>query len=147
RAMRGDTTDAILRFYFPGLTVGAVPAAAVTARRAVASRDDVRSPSDVGHGMRAGVPADIALALPAGELHEREAVEAVVRRAREQVATAASVAAPPLRVTVHPNVESFSRATGQSWLAAGATRGHAIDLLPVTMLRRAGRFERVVTHE
>ena len=43
---------------------------------------------------------------------------------------------PPasLRVTVHPSVESFGRATGQPWWVSGATDGASIDLLPITML-------------
>ena len=56
---------------------------------------------------------------------------------------------PParLRVTVHPNVESFGRATGQPWWVAGATEGAAIDLLPIATLKQRGQLERAVRHE
>ena len=121
RAARNATTEAILSFYFPGLTVGAVPAAA---------SDDVR------------------LALPGEELSERAALLALIRRARTDIARAADVdAGAGLRVTVHPTVESFGRATGQPWYVAGATHGSDVDLLPVTVLRRNGMLERVVRHE
>ncbi len=121
RAAQKATTEAILSFYFPGLTVGPAP---------VSANDDVR------------------LALPGEESSERAAVLALVRRARGDIARAAGVdpgSAP--RVTVHPTVESFGRATGQPWFVAGATHGSEIDLLPITVLRRNGMLERVVRHE
>jgi SpoIID/LytB domain protein len=150
RAMRGESTEAILQFYFPALAVGRMPTSAAGAREAVAS-----SPRETRPGSRSNSAArrdtaplsDIALALPAAEVHEREELVTLIRRARDRIASMAAVEAPALRVTVHPTVESFGRATGQSWLVAGATSGHAIDLLPVATLRRAGRLERVVTHE
>jgi hypothetical protein len=121
RAARNATTETILSFYFPGLTVGAVPAAA---------SDDVR------------------LALPGEESSERAAVLALIRRARDAIARAAGVeAGGGLRVTVHPTVESFGRATGQPWYVAGATHGSDVALLPITVLRRNGMLERVVRHE
>ena len=56
---------------------------------------------------------------------------------------------PParLRITVHPSVESFGRATGQPWWVSGATDGAAIDLLPIAMLRQQGQLERTIRHE
>jgi stage II sporulation protein D len=123
RAARNATTDAILSFYFPGLTVGAAPAV-------TRASDDVR------------------LALPGGELSERAALLALIRRARDEIARVAGVdAGARLRVTVHPTVESFGRATGQPWYVGGATHGANVDLLPVTVLRRNGMLERVVRHE
>jgi len=120
RAARGENTAAILAFYFPGLAVGDAPATAA---------DDVR------------------LTLPEEEAGERDAVLALLRRSRNEVARAAGVEPRALRVTVHPTVESFNRATGQPWYVAGATHGAAIDLLPIAVLRRTGRLERVVRHE
>jgi stage II sporulation protein D len=121
RAARGATAEAILSFYFPGLTVGAAPAA--------------------GAG-------EVRLALPGEESSERAALLALLRRSRDEIARAAGVdGGSGLRVTVHPTVESFGRATGQPWYVAGATRGANIDLLPLTVLRRNGQLERVVRHE
>ena len=52
-----------------------------------------------------------------------------------------------IRVTVHPTVEAFGRATGQPWWVSGATEGQTIDLLPITMLRQQGQLERTIRHE
>jgi SpoIID/LytB domain protein len=118
RAASGATVEHILAFYFPGLTIGPV------------GQDEV------------------ALALPAEEESERQMVLSMVRRSRDEVAKAASVGPPPqIRVTVHPTVESFTRATGQPWFAAGATSGTTIHLLPIAILEKQGQLDRVIRHE
>jgi hypothetical protein len=90
----------------------------------------------------------VQIALPAGEEGERAGLVALLRRARDDVAAATGRTAPgALRVTVHPTVESFGRATGQPWWVSGATSGAAIDLLPVTILQQRGQLERTVRHE
>jgi SpoIID/LytB domain protein len=124
RAARGAKTDSILAVYFPDASIGSIPAAPA------AADDDVR------------------LALPGAEKNERAGLVALLRRSRDEIAAAAGVPAPAvLRVTVHPTVESFGRATGQAWHVAGATGPRGIDLLPLTVLRRNGQLERVVRHE
>ncbi|MDO8681315.1 MAG: SpoIID/LytB domain-containing protein [Acidobacteriota bacterium] len=131
RASRGATADQILRFYFPGLSVG---------RRAQAV-------TNAAPGRPAGA-ADIALALPGSEEGERAALLSLIRKSRDELTKATGAVAPArLRVTVHPNVESFGRATGQPWWVAGATDGPAIDLLPIAMLKQQGQLERAVRHE
>ena len=52
-----------------------------------------------------------------------------------------------IRVTVHPTVEAFGRATGQPWWVSGASDGASIDLLPLSLLRQRGQLERTVRHE
>lgn len=135
RASRGATVEQILRFYFPGLSVGAARANVTTS---------------AGPAAPAIVPSqtDIALALPGPEEGERAALLSLIRRSRDEIATATGAIAPArLRVTVHPNVESFGRATGQPWWVAGATDGPAIDLQPIATLRQQGQLERAVRHE
>jgi hypothetical protein len=92
--------------------------------------------------------SDIALALPSGEESERAPLLSLLRRSRDEMARATGVAAPArIRVTIHPNVESFGRATGQPWWVSGATEGAEIDLLPLTILRQRGQLERTLRHE
>ena len=142
RARRGDSAEAILKFYFPSLSVGrpgALPLRAetaptpATATVSVAERD---------------APRDVQIALPAAEEGERTALVALLRRARDDMAAVTGQkATAALRVTVHPTVESFGRATGQPWWVSGATSGAAIDLLPITLLQQRGQLERTVRHE
>ena len=58
-----------------------------------------------------------------------------------------AIAPARLRVTVHPSVDSFGRATGQPWWVSGATDGASIDVLPVTVLKQQGQLERTLRHE
>ena len=142
RARRGDSAEAILKFYFPSLSIGRpgpvplraeVAPAPVTGTVPVTERD---------------APRDVQIALPAAEEGERAALVALLRRARDDMAAATGQKAPAaLRVTVHPTVESFGRATGQPWWVSGATSGTAIDLLPLTLLQQRGQLERTVRHE
>jgi SpoIID/LytB domain protein len=203
RATRGETTGAILRFYFPSLAVGHVPATALQANAAgdssapnaaagtaavpaaegatlapastPGSSEEPRRDKSVASASTTGsseelwrdkpvapvaptpvapispvapVPRDVQLALPAAEEEVRVSLLALVRRARDEVAAAAGQKAPAvLRVTVHPTVESFGRATGQPWWVSGATTGADISLLPVTILEQRGQLERTVRHE
>ena len=134
RASRGATADEILKFYFPGLTIGA---------SATTESVSVRAPS--GEPRRDA--GDLLLALPGAEEGERSALMALIRRTRGEIAKLTGVPPANLRVTVHPSVESFGRATGQPWWVSGATDGTSIDLLPIAMLRQQGQVDRTVRHE
>ena len=98
-------------------------------------------------GLAAGRADDVKVALPAGELAERDALLDLLRRSRAEIARVTGVPPREMRVTVHPTVESFGQATGRSWLVAGATRGSDIHLPSIAMLRRNGQLERIVRHE
>lgn len=138
RAAQGATADDILKFYFPGLTVGplTVPSTTVVTTASTAPKNG-----------NSGV-ADVALALPGAEENERQAILSLVRRSRDEIAKVTGAALPSrLRVTVHPSVDSFGRATGQPWWVSGATDGSSIDLLPITILRQQGQLDRTVRHE
>ena len=151
RAARGATADAILRFYFPGLSVGAgIPfvasgAVTTTGPKPADASTVATLPTTPPVAPRA---TDVQLALPASEEGERAVLLAMVRRARDAIARATAQPAPAtIRVTVHPTVEAFGRATGQPWWVSGATSGADIDLLPLAILRQRGQLERTVGHE
>ena len=72
---------------------------------------------------------------------------ALIRKTRVEIARLTGVQPANLRVTVHPSVDSFGRATGQPWWVSGATEGSSIDLLPLTVLRQQGQLDRTVRHE
>jgi SpoIID/LytB domain protein len=139
RAATGATADQILKFYFPGLAVGAYTPAPVTTTVATAP---------LPKKSVAPVATDVALALPGNEESERQSLLSLIRRSRDEIVKATGASAPAnLRVTVHPSVESFGRITGQPWWVSGATDGAAIDLLPITILRQQGQLDRTIRHE
>lgn len=129
RAARGASADEILRFYFPGLGIGPAVVSPNTTAVAEPRRDGIE------------------LMLPASEERERSTLTGLIRKAAEEIARATGVTVPALRVTVHPTVESFGRATGQSWWVTGVTSGTAIDVLPIATLRQQGQLERTVRRE
>jgi SpoIID/LytB domain protein len=141
RALNGATADQILKFYYPGLTIGGVGSALTSAAPLPAPPAAPKLPA-------AAAPTDVALALPGAEEGERSAVTTLIRRSRDEVAKLTGAPAPPrLRVTVHPSVESFGRTTGQPWWVSGATDGPSIELLPIAMLRQQGQLDRTIRHE
>ncbi len=143
RASRGATADEILKFYYPGLTVGAGREPGLTTSAPPAPPAPPARPA-----LPAPVPTDIALALPGNEEGERGTILSLIRKSRDDIARATGAIPPArLRVTVHPSVDSFGRTTGQPWWVSGATVGSAIDLLPVTVLKQQGQLERTLRHE
>jgi len=147
RAARGESADDILKFYFPKLRVsnfvGATMLTAAPPKPALPAGPLSPDPP------RAETPrADVLLALPGGEEGERAQLGALIRAARDQIAARTGAAVPSsIRVTVHPTVESFGRATGQPWWVSGATDGSNIDVLPLSILRQQGQIERTIRHE
>lgn len=71
----------------------------------------------------------------------------LIRRSRDEIGKATGTRVQTLRVTVHPTVDSFGRATGQPWWVSGAANGNTIDLPPIALLRQRGQLERAVRRE
>jgi SpoIID/LytB domain protein len=133
RAQKGATAEQILHFYFPGLSI-----ANLTNDNTTTSVAPVAPVA----------PAGVSLALPGNEERERGVIVSLIQKSRDEIAKTTGVTAPArVRVTVHPTVESFGRATGQPWWVSGATDGASIDLLPITVLRQQGQLERTIRHE
>lgn len=162
RALQGATADQILKFYFPGLTISGIPSVSPTTTASApaspaspaASPASPTSPASLASPTSPASPAsparatDVLLALPGAEEGDRALVLSLIRSGRDSLAKTVGVPAPQrLRVTVHPTVDSFRRATGQPWWVSGATNGGEIDLLPISVLRQQGQLERTVRHE
>ncbi len=144
RAARGATADEILKFYYPGLTVGVGSPSTLTTNTAAAP-PATTAPREAP---TAAVATDIALAMPGSEERERATLLSLIRKGRDDIVKATGAIPPArLRVTVHPSVDSFGRTTGQPWWVSGATEGSTIDLLPLTTLKQQGQLERTVRHE
>ena len=141
RARQGTSADEILAFYFPSLRIGSLPGSPTLP----SARPTPGPPPPL-----APPPAsiDVLVALPGAEEVSRGLIVQLVRSARDAIVAKTAVAHPSsIRVTVHPTIEAFARATGQPWWASGATDGERVDLLPIAILRQRGQLERTIRHE
>lgn len=120
-AASGESAEAILARYFPGLRAGALPVIASTT---------------------------IDIVLPSAERAEESDVRALVSRTLVALAAKLAVDAP-MRVTLrfHPTVESYQRDTGRPWYTAATSSASTIDLLPLATLRTRGILESTIAHE
>jgi SpoIID/LytB domain protein len=133
RAAQGVDADAILKFYFPRLTVAPFREAAVRSSTTPA---------------RSAVRDDVVITISGEQARDRALITQVVRTARDRVSQRTRLKAPPeLRVIVHPTVDAFMRATGEPWWMSGATEGHTIDLVPIAVLRQRGQLDLAIRRE
>jgi SpoIID/LytB domain protein len=124
-AAGGRSASEILARYFPG-----------TEMRAIVS------------GQAPPSPVEFEISLPAGEERERSRIEGLGRAALSEFSAKIGVPVPArVRLVFHPTVEAYTRASGQPWWTAGATRGQRVDFIPPTVLRERGMLERTLRHE
>ena len=71
----------------------------------------------------------------------------VTGRARDDLAKALGVSAPPVTLRFHPTTDDYERVTGQAWFTSGAVVNGELHLLPLTVLRDRGVLERTIRHE
>lgn len=156
RAEGGDSAREIIRAYYPGVTIGRLPAGAwpVTSpasRTAITStataRSAARPPATAPSVARAPVRT-VTLQVPPSAEPERAALAAYAERTLADLARAIGRTPPAVvQVVVHPSADSFRRETGQPWWTAGRTAGARIDLLPLPVLRARGTAESTLRHE
>jgi stage II sporulation protein D len=133
RAAGGASADDILRFYYPGLRIEQITPALMTKVAPAPSAAPAYS-------------ADVVINVRDGD--EQATLRQLVRRARDEIAAKAGVKAPgSMRLNVHPDMESFRRATGQPWWVSGATDPTGIDLAPLSILQQRGAIERTIRRE
>jgi stage II sporulation protein D len=130
-AERGETPEAILARYFPGLQLSGVEVAV-----------------GVGAGVGVGVGVGVDVVLPDEDEGQRAAIVRRALRARDEMAKALGVAAPA-RITVrfHPTIDDYARATAQPWFTSGAIVDGELHLPPLTELRDRGVLDRAMRHE
>lgn len=136
-ARDGATPGDILRAYFPEATVGELSYGL-----------ERPTEPDVAQRRAAAPMPDVSIALPLETESVRQRIEAMVRRAADEIVRRSGARMPEvIRVHVHPTPESFRRATGLPWGATGAVREGTIVLPPLRGLEGRGRLERTLRHE
>ncbi|PYR15658.1 MAG: hypothetical protein DMG00_00130 [Acidobacteria bacterium] len=129
-AERGQTPEAILAHYFPGLPISGVSG--------LSGISGVRHLSD---------PV-ISLTLPDEDEGERTAIARRALGARDEIAKVLGVAPPPtITLRFHPTVDDYARATTQPWFTSGAIVDGELHLPPLAELRDRGVLDRAMRHE
>ena len=151
-AEAGESAEAILHRYFPGLTI-AMPAGQVVrldAPRSIgnpAGAGSLIAPTPARSATSASLVRDVLISLPAGDEGERDAITALALGARDGLARTLGVGATPVSLRFHATIDNYERATAQRWFTSGAVVGREIHLLPPLALRDRGILERTIRHE
>ena len=133
RASRGDSVEAILTKYFPGLDVtrltGTSADASSSRRPAFAAASAVAAvePTRAGRGgivVEAGRTSGIA----APELMR------LVTQTHDELAKLLGTSVAPLTVRVHESLESFRAATARPWWVSSVAKDTSIELVPAALL-------------
>ena len=146
RARRGQTAEAILRTYYPGLriatldrvTTPAVETASVRPRETVAEAP--RAAAVVVPARSSGVTAHV----PKGSSLSEAELERIGVRAHDALSKRLGTSVAPLTIELHDSVESFRNATGQPWWVSEVAAGTAIDLAPAAVLQQRDGVESTV---
>jgi len=118
-AARGETTEAILDRYYPGLQLTMLPRIdAPTAASAAAVRDRV----------------PLVVRIPSSSPAAAKEVEALTARIHAELSRVVGVTVAPVSVRVHESIESFRAATGRPWWVSSVAEGTSIDLVPTALL-------------
>jgi SpoIID/LytB domain protein len=159
RARRGESAEAILAKYFPGLdvvTIGGAgardtrtapeprteataalnTAAPTTASSTAASRTPDPNPAARNPATRNSPGfAPIVVAVPAGSLLAAAPLEQLAAGALAALSTMlGTTTMAPVTVTVHETLDSFRAATGRPWWVSAVSAGSSIQLAPPALL-------------
>jgi SpoIID/LytB domain protein len=166
-AAAGQSAQAILARYFPGTQIGPAGPRLTAAPPRNEATPPVAAAGSAAAGSAAAPPAlpapalsapaaaaaatsatsstgDVTVAVPPGEIAERDTLVQLVSRERAAVAQSLGIAAPRVRVRVNDSLEAFSRAVGRPGFTLGGVAGDQIELAPVWLLRERGMLERTV---
>ena len=128
RARRGESLEAILGQYFPGLRL--MPLASTTPV-------DSLPPVSVEPSRPPIAPAsasDINVRVPAGSPITAGELGRLALRVRESLSKTLGASAEGVTVELHATIDRFRYETGRPWWVSAAVKGTTIDLAPASLL-------------
>jgi SpoIID/LytB domain protein len=133
RARRGETVEAILAQYYPGLALTALDASAPSApvEPAEPARPPVTPPAS----------SQISVRVPAGSPVTAGELGRLAVRVRESLSTVLNASAEGVTVELHGTVDGFRYETGRPWWVSAAVKGTTIDLAPAPVLAQRDGIE------
>ena len=138
RARRGETLEAILGQYFPGLTLLSLGASAPVEVPAPVSIEPPRPPVAPAP---AAVSSEINVRVPNGSPISAGELGRLALRVRESLSTTLRASAGKVTVELHGTLDGFRYETGRPWWVSAAVKGTTIDLAPAPLLAQRDGVE------
>ena len=139
RARRGESLEAILGQYFPGLALTSLNATAPVEPPVPVSVEPPRPPTvpPVTAPPPAVAPAassDINVRVPNGSTISAGELGRLALRLRESLSKTLGASAGAVTVELHSTIDGFRYETGRPWWVSAAVKGTTIDLAPAALL-------------
>src|SRR5262245_46351426 len=134
RARRGESLEAILAQYFPGLTLMSIVSSAPVEAPSV-SVETPRAPIAPTPATAINVRVPNGSSITAGELGR------LALRMRESLASTLGASAESVTVELHGTIDGFRYETGRPWWVSAAVKGTTIDLAPAQLLAQREGLE------
>jgi SpoIID/LytB domain protein len=142
RARRGESLDAILGQYFPGLTVRLLGAAAPAVPDAPPV--SLRPPVPVepaGPAIEPPVSSEINVRVPNGSTVSAGELGRLALLLRESLSKTLGTRAGAVTVELHGSLDGFRYETGRPWWVSASVKGTTIDLAPAPLLTQRDGVE------
>ena len=131
RARRGESVDAILGKYYPGLAISRLGDAPV-------SRAADAPP------VAAAAPPPGPISVPNGSTISAAELQRLAARAQQALATRLGQTVEPVAVELHETLDGFRAATGRPWWVSAAVTGTRVVLAPAALLAQREGVETVL---
>lgn len=152
RARRGESLDAILGQYFPGLALLSLNAAAPIEPPVPVSveppRPPVAPPATVpptaappATAVPQAASSDITVRVPNGSQISAGELGRLALRLRESLSRALGASADGVTVELHSTIDGFRYETGRPWWVSASVKGRTIDLAPEALLAQRDGVE------
>jgi stage II sporulation protein D (peptidoglycan lytic transglycosylase) len=133
RARRGETLDAILAQYYPGLVLMSLDASA--------SPEPVEIPAPPRAPVTPPISSDINIRVPNGSPVTAGELGRLALRIRESLSHVLGASADGVTVELHGSLDGFRYETGRPWWVSAAVKGRTIDLAPAPLLAQRDGIE------
>jgi SpoIID/LytB domain protein len=139
RARRGETVEAILAQYFPGLALLPLDASAPPdplEPAAPVAPEPLRPPATT-----APLSSAINIRVPSGSTMSAGELGRLALRVRDSLSTELGAPAGAITVELHGTLDGFRYETGRPWWVSAAVKGTTIDLAPAALLAQRDGVE------
>ncbi len=143
RAARGETVEAILGLYFPGLLLARLGGSKSVDSAATAVPLSVRSPLEASESAPRSART-VTARVPAGSLVSAVELERLGESARTSLSGQLGTSVAPVTIALHETLDDFRRATGKPWWVSAVASGVLIDLAPAAVLAQREGLEPVL---